>query len=495
MNNKTRNSSFAVGRHNICIFWLILLLYYFEEIDKISGLQLLNSRHRSDDFNDITIMDRRDCFKKSLRVLGGVVSVSSTSIPGANAEDDERDAGSLPKPLRKYSRIIPLTSSSSFVQDKKEYNLPLEVMASRLAHDLSVGSQENGGYFISGDLSFSLFRNDCLFIDPTNSVNSLSRYQNALTKLFDPLESKVEVLGPLEVVENSAVDLNSSEIKARLRSSGTLLLPWRPYVEPYETEVTYRISKADGLIYEQSQVWNITAYDALKQTFSLRKSPPSQNKKEKTELELNSVDNLQTRDEISRVLYGMISRDTKKHPYTSLEMDKIDQLIDSLVQTNNDTTDLKLLAGTWKLVYLQPGPDGAGIDRRIPFLPEILDKSFHNQNFQKFAYFSSDDDKESAENKGYITNIGEVLGPSVQVRVRGTFEKEKESILQPRRFSAKINEGELCFGGKADANEGGTCISLPIEGVGLFDAVYIDSKLRIGQNINGGGARVVQIRI
>ena len=39
------------------------------------------------------------------------------------------------------------------------------------------------------------------------------------------------------------------------------------------------------------------------------------------------------------------------------------------------------------------------------------------------------------------------------------------------------------------------CAPLPIQGVGLFDGLYLDKRLRIGQNLNGGGARIVQVRV
>ena len=40
-----------------------------------------------------------------------------------------------------------------------------------------------------------------------------------------------------------------------------------------------------------------------------------------------------------------------------------------------------------------------------------------------------------------------------------------------------------------------SCLPLPIRGEGIFDSVYLGKRLRIGQNINGGGARVVQIKL
>ena len=56
---------------------------------------------------------------------------------------------------------------------------------------------------------------------------------------------------------------------------------------------------------------------------------------------------------------------------------------------------------------------------------------------------------------------------------------------------ANINGGKLCILEKTEGN----CISLPISGEGLFDSLYVGERLCIGQNINGGGARIVQIRL
>ena len=39
------------------------------------------------------------------------------------------------------------------------------------------------------------------------------------------------------------------------------------------------------------------------------------------------------------------------------------------------------------------------------------------------------------------------------------------------------------------------CLPLPIQGEGLFDGQYLGERLRVGQNLNGGGARIVQVRV
>ena len=87
--------------------------------------------------------------------------------------------------------------------------------------------------------------------------------------------------------------------------------------------------------------------------------------------------------------------------------------------------------------------------------------------------------------------MGEIIGPLLEVRVGGSLQEEdKRSHSTPKRYRVIIDKGGLCIG------EGYTnCIPLPISGEGTFDGVYLGERLRIGQNINGGGARVVQVKL
>jgi len=59
-----------------------------------------------------------------------------------------------------------------------------------------------------------------VFIDPTNSVASLSRYRNALGILFHPEESPVRMVEPGLVVDES-----DRTLSWRVRSYGVLKLP------------------------------------------------------------------------------------------------------------------------------------------------------------------------------------------------------------------------------------------------------------------------------
>ena len=100
------------------------------------------------------------------------------------------------------------------------------------------------------------------------------------------------------------------------------------------------------------------------------------------------------------------------------------------------------------------GPDGTGVDRRIPF-PEFD----FNDSYQRFGESS-------------VLNIGELLGPTLRVEVGGTLTEEDASVVRsPKRFRADITGGGLCLGSLP-------CAPLPIKGVGLFDGVYLGRRLR-----------------
>ena len=170
-------------------------------------------------------------------------------------------------------------------------------------------------------------------------------------------------------------------------------------------------------------------------------------------------------------LYALVDghrpSDFKDLPAAAVE---IDQLIDEIVRSRAPWPRGEL-AGLWRLAYLQPGPDGTGVDRRIPF-PEFD----FNDSYQKFGESS-------------VLNIGELLGPTLRVEVGGSLTEEDASVVRsPKRFRADITGGGLCLGSLP-------CAPLPIKGVGLFDGVYLGRRLRIGQNLNGGGARIVQLRV
>ena len=216
-----------------------------------------------------------------------------------------------------------------------------------------------------------------------------------------------------------------------------------------------------GLIESQIQQWSIPASRALKETFTPSAfSAPYSN-----------IPKPQNEPKAVTELFDLINGN-RPESFSQEDGFAIAALIDQVANAHHEWHK-EDLTGKWALAYLQPGPQGGGIDRRIPF-PDLP----FNNNYQIFTSNS-------------VTNVGELLGPLLEVRVGGNLEEEDEnSVTTPKRFRANISEGGLCIG-----DEGTGCVPLPISGEGLFDGVYLGERLRIGQNINGGGARVIQVKI
>ncbi|CAN0523486.1 unnamed protein product, partial [Ectocarpus sp. 8 AP-2014] len=80
-------------------------------------------------------------------------------------------------------------------------------------------------YYVTGDLTPSLYRPDCLFTDPTTRVESVERYTAAVKLLFDPNNAQVDLL--------SLAVKDDTHIFAEWRLQGYLKFPWHPYVKPY----------------------------------------------------------------------------------------------------------------------------------------------------------------------------------------------------------------------------------------------------------------------
>lgn len=379
--------------------------------------------------------------------VNGLLSSTGMLIRAEYAPD------SLPTSLKSVTRLAPLGPKSSSNDIGKVTGLKLEDLKERLENDLTVGYSGKGSYLVTGDLCPQLFRNDCIFSDPTTEVKSLSQYQRALGILFEPDTSVVELLSPLQVNETSRT------LTGRFRSRGYLRLPWRPYVKAYESTIVYFVDDS-GLITRQDQTWTKSATTALQETFTPSLvGPPVQCNLPRPN------DEPQVISELFDVVNGR-----RPSEYSREEHSKIDALLKSIAATQFDW-DPGLLPGKWILAYLKPGPGGATIDRRIPF-PEAP----FNDNFQTFATTT-------------IQNTGELLGPLASVRVYGDLnEVDAFQKKTPKRYEATIRNGKLCFQSKCP-------VTLPITGQGLFDGVYLGNRLRIGQNINGGGATVVQVRV
>ena len=459
-----------------------------------------------------TTSSRRKWIQNTM--AASTTALASIGLPRASMAATNENIDVLPSSLREYTKLAPLgpkrnnkNKTNNFQNQKQQKQTDLvsvEEMVRRLSKDLVEGAHGRGGYFLTGDLSTDLFRDDCVFEDPTNRVDSLSQYQTALTLLFDPERSTVELLGNGLSVTNGDGVSTATTITGRLRSRGYLkVAPWKPYVKAYETTIVYTLDPITGLVARQDQEWTKGASEALKETFT-----PSWNGEApksilpKTEREPQAVTNL----------FGVLNG-RRPGEYSEEERTEVDQQIETIVATLQGThkkqaqEEAPSLVGTWALVYLQPGPEGAGIDRRIPFFPEFD----FNDSVQVFSSSSSssllsgnnsNSSSNSSAGADRVTNIGQVMGSLADVRVSGNLrELPAESSDTKRRFEANINGGRLCFGAllpsqNMQASAANCPIDLPmIKGKGIFDSLYLGDRLRIGQNINGGGARVVQVRL
>ncbi|CAB9497583.1 Uncharacterized conserved protein (DUF2358) [Seminavis robusta] len=192
-------------------------------------------------------------------IAGATVATPSACV--ATYYEPSTTTNELPLALRDFTKLAPLGKEKTIDGDGKTLNLSLTELAKRLEEDLSQGHTGQGGYFISADIDETIFRDDCVFVDPTNRVASLSQYRNALRILFDPNQSTVDLLGPIEINEQERT------LIATIRSQGVLQLPWKPSVSPYESSIVYSIDDL-GLVKEQSQTWSKSATKALQESFT-----------------------------------------------------------------------------------------------------------------------------------------------------------------------------------------------------------------------------------
>mmetsp|Transcript_5840 Transcript_5840/g.15224 ORF Transcript_5840/g.15224 Transcript_5840/m.15224 type:complete len:118 (+) Transcript_5840:530-883(+) len=93
----------------------------------------------------------------------------------------------------------------------------------------------------------------------------------------------------------------------------------------------------------------------------------------------------------------------------------------------------------------------------------------------------------------------QLAGPLLEIRAAGGLGEVDKSHTLPKRFRADIAEGALCgsitIGAREKANTGRLCGPLPIRGDGSFDVLYVGPRIRVSQNIDGGGARTVHARV
>ena len=114
------------------------------------------------------------------------------------------------------------------------------------------------GYYITGKLNTTIYRDDCLFTgpDPDMPVRGLRKYLNAASKLFHHRESFADLL-ELKITDNKII--------AHWRIGGVIMLPWKPRIKPYTGRTEYHLDE-DGLVYMHEEKWDIGVLQAFVQT-------------------------------------------------------------------------------------------------------------------------------------------------------------------------------------------------------------------------------------
>ena len=126
--------------------------------------------------------------------------------------------------------------------------------------------ETNKGYYITGRLNTTIYRDDCLFDgpDPDMPVRGLRKYINAASHLFDHATSTAELLS-LEPSLDSHGDDSNPVIVARWRLQGVLHLPWHPKLPTWTGRTTYHFDD-QGLIYQHAEEWDISVAQAFLET-------------------------------------------------------------------------------------------------------------------------------------------------------------------------------------------------------------------------------------
>lgn len=192
----------------------------------------------------------------------------------------------------------------------KHRHMSIEERLQTIEQDWKVNT--NKGYYITGRLNTTIYRDDCLFDgpDPDMPVRGLRKYLNAASQLFDHTSSQAELLS-LEIVQDAVeeekgyasttikennVAVNhiigddvtapattpaammfkpvqqrddsieqQTKIVATWRLQGVLHLPWHPVLPVWTGRTTYHFDE-NGLIYLHKEEWDIPVVQAFLQT-------------------------------------------------------------------------------------------------------------------------------------------------------------------------------------------------------------------------------------
>lgn len=132
----------------------------------------------------------------------------------------------------------------------------------------------NKGYYITGRLNTTIYRDDCEFDgpDPDMPVKGLRKYLNAASQLFDQGKSRAKLL---------SLDVVDGKIIARWEMKGVLRLPWKPVLPTWTGSTVYHRDE-DGLIHRHEEEWDMSVFQAFMRTFLPRLARRIWHKKDAT---------------------------------------------------------------------------------------------------------------------------------------------------------------------------------------------------------------------
>jgi hypothetical protein len=161
--------------------------------------------------------------------------------------------------IRHKSLDLPLGCRIRTPFMKKNKNMDLYQIFRVIFDDWKIST--NKGYYVSGRLNTTIYREDCIFDgpDPDMPVRGLRKFLNAASNLFEYKESYAEL---------TSLQIESPKLLvAKWRMEGVLRLPWRP-VLPEWTGATYYYLDDDNLVYLHKETWDMPVAEAFIRTFS-----------------------------------------------------------------------------------------------------------------------------------------------------------------------------------------------------------------------------------
>lgn len=143
----------------------------------------------------------------------------------------------------------------------KYKNLPIDEICTIIENDWSI--KNNKGYYITGRLNSTIYRDDCFFDgpDPDMPVRGLRKYLAAASQLFEAKNSFAK-LYKIGIVGNEKGKFGHGVIESHWQLGGVLMLPWRPKVKPWSGWTRYHLNE-DGLIAFHEEGWDISVLEAF----------------------------------------------------------------------------------------------------------------------------------------------------------------------------------------------------------------------------------------